>query len=376
MAAVDERYVFFVEWYDQPADLVRKYSLTYYSVDDSIDMVNTTQYDLKNRRVFLKRTQCPGVSMSDLFIGATVTVYARQLKVVEYGDVFTRQKFEQKRSRTFGMIKPDCYTSAGKIIQMVIDAGFRIANLRMHRFTRAQAEGFYAEHRGKSFYNDLIAFMTSDVVIGLELVAEDAVLQWRRLIGPTNANTARTDAPRSIRALFGEGGTKNAVHGSDSPASAAREVDYFFNLPGSPAVFSNSTCCIVKPHSIGSAGRIIDTILEEGFEISAMQLFYLDKPTAEEFFEVYKGVLPEFVPMVDHATAGPCIAMEVRQENAVQAFRELCGPMDPEVARNLRPNTLRAKYGIDRVQNAVHCSDLPEDGSLEAEYFFKILSSR
>ena len=64
--------------------------------------------------------------------------------------------------------------------------------------------------------------------------------------------------------------------------------------------------------------------------------------------------------------------MEIRQENAVKAFRELCGPMDPEIAKNLRPNTIRARFGIDRTRNAIHCTDLPEDGVLESEYFFSI----
>lgn len=103
-----------------------------------------------------------------------------------------------------------------------------------------------------------------------------------------------------------------------------------------------------------------------------MEMFNLDRPTAEEFFEVYKGVLPEFVGMIDEMTCGPCIVMEVRQENAVQAFRNLCGPMDPEIAKNLRPNTIRAKFGLTRCVNAVHCSDLEEDGLLECEYFFSI----
>lgn len=62
--------------------------------------------------------------------------------------------------------------------------------------------------------------------------------------------------------------------------------------------------------------------------------------------------------------------MEVRQENVVSTFRELCGPHDPEIARNLRPNTIRAKFGTDRVKNAVHCTDLPEDGVLEVFYSY------
>ncbi len=87
--------------------------------------------------------------------------------------------------------------------------------------------------------------------------------------------------------------------------------------------------------------------------------------------------------MAVHLTTGPCIALEIRQENAViiflefyikvKTFRDLCGPHDPEIAKNLRPNTIRARFGIDRVKNAVHCTDLPEDGVLEVEYFFNIL---
>ena len=86
---------------------------------------------------------------------------------------------------------------------------------------------------------------------------------------------------------------------------------------------------------------IIDLILQEGFEISAMEMFYLNKPTAEEFYDVYKGVLPEYVPLIEHMTSGPVIALEVRQENVIPAFRALVGPHDPEIAKHLRPNTIR-----------------------------------
>lgn len=102
-------------------------------------------------------------------------------------------------------------------------------------------------------------------------------------------------------------------------------------------------------------------------------MFYLDKPTANEFLDVYKNVLPEQSALSDHLTTGPCIVLEVRQEDSVNQFRELCGPHDPEIARNLRPQTLRAKFGKDRVKNAVHCTDLIEDGILECDYFFTIL---
>lgn len=315
------------------------------------------------------------MALNDLYLGSTITIFSRQLKVAEYADVFTRSKFEGQRGRTFAMIKPDSYANIGKIIDAIISSGFRIANIKMQRFTRNHAAQFYAEHEGKPFYENLVNFMSSDVVVGLELIAEDAVPKWRSLMGPTNSNTARSDAPSSLRALYGTDGSKNAVHGSDAPASAQRELGFFFGIQGNPAVLNNCSCCVIKPHAILQAGKIIDIILSEGFEISAIQLYNLDKPTAEEFLDIYKGVLPEFVALVDQMTSGPCIVLEIRQENVVNNFRELCGPLDPEVAKQLRPDTIRARFGLDRVQNAVHCTDLPEDGVLESEYFFKILAN-
>ena len=90
-------------------------------------------------------------------------------------------------------------------------------------------------------------------------------------------------------------------------------------------------------------GRIIDAILSEGYEISAMEMFYIDKPTAEEFFELYKGVFPEYSMLIEHvSTGGPIIVMEIRQEDAVNSFRRFCGPHDPEVARQMNPGSLRA----------------------------------
>jgi nucleoside-diphosphate kinase len=69
--------------------------------------------------------------------------------------------------------------------------------------------------------------------------------------------------------------------------------------------------------------------MEEGFEISALQTFFLDRATSEEFFELYKGVLPEYSFLIDQMVSGPCIALEVRQENIVSLFKQLCGAYDP-----------------------------------------------
>ena len=106
-------------------------------------------------------------------------------------------------------------------------------------------------------------------------------------------------------------------------------------------------------------------ILNEGFEISALEMFHFSKATIEEFYDVYKQVLPEYVPLIEQFISGPSIVLEVRQANVVKTFREMVGPSDPEIAKYLRPDTIRAKFGFDRVRNAVHCTDLPEDGVIE-----------
>jgi nucleoside-diphosphate kinase len=186
-----------------------------------------------------------------------------------------------------------------------------------------------------------------------------------------------------VRALFGTDGTQNAVHGSDSCISMKRETGYWFGGDAksramkTTAQLNNCTLCIIKPHIVqsGQAGQIIDMILGEGFEISAMEMFYLTKATIEEFYDVYKTVFPEYIPQIDHFMSGPSIVLEVRQQNVVKTFRDMVGPSDPEIAKYLRPHTIRAKFGQDRVRNAVHCTDLPEDGTIECEYFFNILQA-
>eukprot|EP00452_MALV-II_sp_L67-6_P000182 gene182-48_t len=281
----DDKYVFLAEWYDARAELVKKFQFTYYVKDSTVQM-----YDLKTNRVFLKRSECPGVSVDKLFLGSILSVHARQLKLVDYADVFTRKAFEEQKSRTLALIKPDAYNNLGKIISIIQQAGLRVTNLQMLKMTPEFAAGQYAEHKGKPFYDKLIDFMVSDVCVAMELVGKNAVATWRGLMGPTDVEKAKREEPNSLRAQFGTDQTRNAVHGSDSSMSASRELALFFGrqLP-TTAIFNNCTLCIVKPHAMDSMGEVVDRILQEGYEISAMKIWNLATPLVEEFLEVYRG---------------------------------------------------------------------------------------
>ncbi len=130
--------------------------------------------------------------------------------------------------RTFSIIKPDAVAKnlIGAIVSRFEKSGLRIIASRMERLTPDKAKGFYAEHDGKPFFNDLIEYMTSYPVIVQVLEGEDAVALNRKLMGATNP--AEADAG-TIRADFAQSIEANAVHGSDATASAAREIDYFFS---------------------------------------------------------------------------------------------------------------------------------------------------
>ena len=130
--------------------------------------------------------------------------------------------------RTLSIIKPDAVSKnvIGKIYDRFETAGLRIVAAKRLQLNDESAGGFYAEHKGKGFYEDLIKFMTSGPVMVQVLEGENAIGLNRELMGATNPNEA---APGSIRADFANSIDANAVHGSDSPASAEREISYFFN---------------------------------------------------------------------------------------------------------------------------------------------------
>jgi nucleoside-diphosphate kinase len=129
---------------------------------------------------------------------------------------------------TFSIIKPNAVRTGktGPILAMINEAGFEIAAMKMVRMTVEQAESFYAVHQGKSFFESLIEFMTSGPVFVMILKHENAVEEFRKLIGATDPDKAE---PGTIRKIFAISVQMNAVHGSDSDENAQRESDFFFS---------------------------------------------------------------------------------------------------------------------------------------------------
>ncbi|ANJ58101.1 MULTISPECIES: nucleoside-diphosphate kinase [Pseudomonas] len=129
--------------------------------------------------------------------------------------------------RTFSIIKPDAVAKnvIGEITTRFEKAGLRVVASKLKQLSKAEAEGFYAEHKERGFFGDLVAFMISGPVVVQVLEGENAIALNRELMGATNPKEA---AAGTIRADFAESIDANAVHGSDSEAAAAREISYFF----------------------------------------------------------------------------------------------------------------------------------------------------
>ena len=133
-----------------------------------------------------------------------------------------------QQERTFAMIKPDGVSEgkAGKILAAIEAAGFRVVGMKLKHLSKREAEGFYAVHKERPFYNSLVSFMTEGPAVLLVLEAPDAIKKWRETMGATNPANA---AEGTIRKQFATSIERNCVHGSDAPETAQNEVLYFFS---------------------------------------------------------------------------------------------------------------------------------------------------
>lgn len=130
--------------------------------------------------------------------------------------------------RTLAILKPDCVRKnlIGEVVAKIEKAGFTILAMKKARLTKESAGGFYAVHKGRPFYDGLVEFMSSGPCVPIALEKENAVADYRALIGATDPKDA---APGTIRKLYADNKGENIVHGSDSPENGAIEINYFFS---------------------------------------------------------------------------------------------------------------------------------------------------
>jgi nucleoside-diphosphate kinase len=135
----------------------------------------------------------------------------------------------------------------------------------------------------------------------------------------------------------------------------------------------------VKPHILRSrkTGEVLSALKDKGFQIRGLLSVHLTNVMAEELFDIYRGVFLNYNDMIQQLIISPCLAVMVGcpSGGTVRSLREACGPQNPVLGKTLRPEAIRTLFGVDTVNNAVHCTDLPDDGESECRYFFETLAA-
>lgn len=342
----NEQWLFVVEWFDPQPQMKKQFLLKYFLEQHSVEMI-----DIKSKKVFLKKSPCPPeVTSSDFFVGGILLLYSRELTIVDFGDLTTRSKFATATQRVVAILPAEIYSQWGNAISDFEEI-FRLIKIRSYIFPDSVASSI-CDVLGINARN--VRALTAGTSLALVLDGE-----------------AGYDRVSDISARYG-----NTLFVTTSGLQTNDLLGVFAaGFLSDTATLDSCTCVVIKPHAIKSksTGKIINHIISQGYEISAMASRHLERVQAEEVLEVYKGVLPDFSDQVTQLCSGMCVAMEVRAERPVATFRATAGPWDIEFAKQLRPSSIRAIYGVDKVRNAVHCTDLESDGASECEYFLKLL---
>jgi nucleoside-diphosphate kinase len=301
---------FVVEWLDRASSLVRVFRLNHF-VDGTIELINSV-----TNVCFLKRMYFSDISRIDLVIGASINLNSRQLTLRDYADEGTRKYFNSTTTRFCCLITPEEVEtgSIGQNISRIANATGKINRMKMIEVD-ARLSTKFACSRGRGVA--LEGFIWGGTEGFLELLASH----------------------RGVTGSFGDAAESDARSCFDAPAPTASAL---------------VTACLIKPHIIKgqSLGACIKEIAELGFSVEALEMASLDQTSASNFFDVYKGTLPQYERLLFSMVEGPCVFVMVGGgQDVVESFREACGPVDPNVAKILRPKSLRARFGVDMVRN-------------------------
>ncbi|KAJ3271032.1 thioredoxin domain-containing protein 6 [Terramyces sp. JEL0728] len=290
-----------------------------------------------------------------------------------------------KLAETFALIKPDAMIPAmiEGILEQIRVKRFSIVKKKKVWMTPEVVEEFYKEHVNQPFFKSLVTYFTSGPCLALVLSKENAVKEWRELIGPANSKQAKETAPKSLRAHFGTDNRINAVFGSDSQESAKREIELFFGaeskvveLPidenelstkSSPGI--QKTLCIIKPDAANHREEIIERLICRGLLISKREEMHLNNQQVEDLYHHIKDT-EAFPPILEQMTKSTVLALVLKGDNVVNIWKELAGPENPEIAKQQLPFSIRALYGHNSISNGVHASESAERATQEIQIFF------
>lgn len=234
------------------------------------------------------------------------------------------------------MIKPEARNFMGQIISTIEKHKMQIKNIKMLKLQPLQAVQYGTTKTSDENVAFLLENLTSGPIVVLEILGENAIETLKRICGPEDVVDAKRSYPCSLRGQYGIDMIKCGVFNPPDAAANQKDLDYFFpkindRFSLTPK-YNKSTLCLIKPHAIkeGKIGAILKYIIENEYIVTAMKMFCLERKQCEDFYEIYKGVVGEYLQMVKNLASGSCLAIEVmNEENVQQSFRTFCGPVDP-----------------------------------------------
>ncbi|XP_015241575.1 PREDICTED: thioredoxin domain-containing protein 6 [Cyprinodon variegatus] len=276
---------------------------------------------------------------------------------------------EEHVERTLALIRPDvARENRDEILAQIHKAGFTVALQKEVMLTEEQVRQFYFQHVDRDYFPALLQNMTSGPVLALALAREGAVHHWKNILGPPDLHKAKEEDPECLRAQFAvENAPINQLHGSANPEEAERELSFFFP--------KQRTLAVIKPDALEEHR---DTILEEirgrGFTVEQLKETVLSREMAEEFYKEHREK-PFFIQLVDFMCRGPCMMLILTKENAVEEWRAMMGPSDPDKAKEISPQSLRARFAADILHNSVHGSSNEQHAEEKIQFIFGDIST-
>ncbi|XP_053409523.1 thioredoxin domain-containing protein 3 [Nycticebus coucang] len=255
-----------------------------------------------------------------------------------------------KLQKTVALLRPDLFQERKEeVLDIIGKEGFKILERRQIVLSKEEAVALCKKYEHEDYFEKLIENMTRGPSLALILFRDNAVQYWKELLGPGTVEEAYTNFPTSLCAKFAmESLPINQLYGSDSLETAKREIQHFFPL--------ESTLAVIKPHATQEQREeILKRIQEARFDVVQEKEMLLtpewagviySKITGKDFYEEVLQVLSE----------GPSLVLVLTKWNAVAEWRHLMGPTDPEEARMLAPDSIRARFGISTSKNIVHGS--------------------
>ncbi|OEH78523.1 nucleoside diphosphate kinase 7 [Cyclospora cayetanensis] len=408
-----EMLAFHVSWDASGTGDIKELIMIYYTSDSTLELRKP-----QSSTLHLKRVKVPRSLTKSFFVGAQLVVFSRHLRIVDIANKQTQAYLQHSMEPVICIWRASDPQKYSDELQILLDSGLILTNCKLLSlegtlgdYIRSCSPGFSMTgeisvmsasavacfvlrgEQASKVYEQVFkrgAHTSDHVLVCLEhLVVIPALLTMAVnpfCIGGTHLHSKSYRITSLFVTLFSgfRVASKSAelpevLHsqGNEAPSTVeqlalaltSKAADTTFNV-----VAPEVTCCVIKPHALQHTGLVLREILTSGLSIGAMQSFRLTNLAAMEFLEVYKTVLKEYPQMVEELTNGTVVALQLEGPDAVSRLRRLAGPYDPEVGRCLHPATLRARLGADVARNALHCTDLQEDGPLECSYFFQLVA--